>query len=268
MNLVSIKPGWRRLAAMVALGLASLHPSPASAQFAEANGFRAYHDRVFFTSNWELWRTDGTRRGTRSLGSTFRTWVPAEGHLFFELGFSLFGVRDELKTVEQLTGDEVIIDLGFPGFRGYTWDPERRILYFVATSPGFGRQIWRSDGTTGGTFPATRLSQASYPPNQLCVLHGVLFFTAADSDVPTSSALWRSEGTPESTEVVLPGIVMRQPQVLGDHFVFLGFGPQGGGRLWSSDGTPGGTAPISSLPDAEYFNDILASRAIGRRALY
>ena len=260
----------RVFVAAVAFGLAWFRASPISAQTGEPAAFRAYHDQVFFSSNNELWRTDGTRKGTQPLGSEFRTWVRAEGHLFFELGVTLFGVRDDLHTVEQLTGDNVIVDLGFAGFRRSAWDAEHRILYFVARTPGLGWQIWRSDGTKRGTIAATRLPQSGYLPTQLCVFHGALFFNAANAPTgsPASSALWRSLGTPQSTQVVLSGMVVHQPQVLDDRFVFLGFGPLGGGRIWTSDGTSGGTAPVSSLPDAEYFTNIVASRTIGDRALY
>src|SRR6187399_3065262 len=56
MRFPSVGSRSRVFVAAVAFGLAWFRASPISAQTGEPAAFRAYHDRVFFSSNNELWR--------------------------------------------------------------------------------------------------------------------------------------------------------------------------------------------------------------------
>ena len=69
-------------------------------------------------------------------------------------------------------------------------------IYFAARDPFNGEELWRSDGTAGGTalvsdiFPGIRDSGIG----NLTLMNGVLFFTASGGGA-SSNGLWRSDGT-------------------------------------------------------------------------
>ncbi len=72
-------------------------------------------------------------------------------------------------------------------------------FYFNAYSNQYGNELWKSDGTTGGTVllkdinPGTNNSS----PQKLTVASGTLFFVADDG--VHGAELWRSDGTPGGT---------------------------------------------------------------------
>ncbi|MCS7016738.1 MAG: hypothetical protein NZM42_11555 [Gemmatales bacterium] len=77
-------------------------------------------------------------------------------------------------------------------------------VYFVANSPSQGWQLWRSDGTSSGTFlvrvigPGTTASRPRYLTN----VNGTLFFVANDG---SGDRIWRSQGDAAST-VPIPAL--------------------------------------------------------------
>lgn len=106
----------------------------------------------------ELWKTDGTIPGT-----TLVKDINPNGN-------GLFG---------YYTDD---INIKFQSIN--------TILYFVASSTGnggSGNQLWRSDGTTAGTYMLKSIStNSSDQPDYLTNLNGTLFFRCAGD-------LWKSE---------------------------------------------------------------------------
>ena len=81
-------------------------------------------------------------------------------------------------------------------------------VYFAASDPLHGNELWRSDGTVAGTslvFDICAGSCSSAPTN-LTVMSGSLYFTAYDN--ATGVELWRSDGMAGGTALVsdiLPG---------------------------------------------------------------
>src|ERR1044071_2635801 len=59
-----------------------------------------------------------------------------------------------------------------------------------------GRQLWKSDGTPGGTIP---LTATSLGPSALANAGGTLFF---QNVVGLDGELWKSDGTPGGTGIV------------------------------------------------------------------
>jgi uncharacterized repeat protein (TIGR01451 family) len=74
------------------------------------------------------------------------------------------------------------------------------ILFFEAGAFETGRELWRSDGTEGGTFLVQdiTLGQENSDIQNLTNVNGTLFFTNADVPDPTQATLnydlWRSDG--------------------------------------------------------------------------
>ncbi|RKH22163.1 HYR domain-containing protein [Corallococcus sp. CA041A] len=162
----------------------------------------------------ELWVTDGTSAGTRSVQEEL---LPA-------------GAR---------------ID---PGSLRAT--PHR--LFFIATSAETGRELWTSDGTREGTYVTRELNPgpihgiASQTP--VFVFGDSVLFAPAD----TQADLWRSDGTAEGTvpiKDIYPGFARANAggfARVGDT-VFFAAENELGFELWRTDGTEAGTTLVRDI---------------------
>ena len=93
------------------------------------------------TSGTELWRTDGTPAGTSRVLDINTSVNPTTG--------------------AALSSDPRLFVAGEPG-----------VAYFTATTPDFGRELWRTDGTAAGTQRITDLN----PGNKDTFTTGSLLF--------------------------------------------------------------------------------------------
>lgn len=136
--------------------------------------------------------------------------------------------------------------------------------YFTASSETTGIELWKTDGTTGGTtlvkdiFPGFESGR----PRQLTNVGGTLFFQGWDG--VNGVELWKSDGTDVGTVMVKdirPGDASSFPSNLTSFNGQLYFEANDGvhrRELWQSDGTEAGTqlvidiAPAggSSIPDS------------------
>jgi ELWxxDGT repeat protein len=130
-------------------------------------------------------------------------------------------------------------------------------LYFTAKSPGNGRELWKTDGTTAGTKMVHDIyarSGASSNPKDLVAYGGVLYFTADDGE--TGRELWRTDGTVAGTKMVRDiqvGAASSNPTeltVAGNKLFFAATRALGGREIWSSDGTYNGTQMLRDIAEA------------------
>ncbi len=139
--------------------------------------------------------------------------------------------------------------------------------FFSAADPVHGHSLWKTDGTPAGTV----LVKDFYPgsgggvqPRELTALEGVLLCIADDSI--HGGELWRSDGTPQGTWMVRdinPGnqgrpIYMDPPVNLTYFRGRVYFSARDGihGReLWSTDGTPAGTALVKDIRPGNNYSD-------------
>lgn len=217
-----------------------------------------------------LWRSDGTAFGTYALSDvTIQTqnWTSASG--FAILGATLLfwaddndGLYDPTLWISDGTpgGTHELLSLPDP----YYFATGQDAVYFF-THPGGARELWRSDGTVGGTTQVPLdpgLSVWFMAPGRVVMLDGELYFTA--SDAIHGLELWRTDGSaPMLVADVRPGSAGGlEPDdfeeevwngdgplltALSDRVLFFANDGVHGRELWSTDGTPGGTALVADL---------------------
>ncbi|RKG51566.1 HYR domain-containing protein [Corallococcus sp. AB011P] len=178
----------------------------------------------------ELWVTDGTPQGTRSL----QEWLPPS------------------TSIDPLS---------------LRATPHR--LFFTARTPGTGFQLWTSDGTREGThltreLPPGRISGVGYQSPIIPFGDGVLFTVLGTGGVPEE--LWKSDGS-EAGTVRVKDLAADSAYVtsggfarLGDTVFFSASGPAGE-ELWRTDGTEAGTLMVRDLnpgPGSAFPRDLTA----------
>lgn len=154
----------------------------------------------------ELWISDGTQEGSRlfadliqgSGGSNPENLFLFNNELFFTAK-NLSGRRELYKTDGTEAG---IVKLGYQsGYLTPEFVAYNNLLIYVWDSSAVGQELWRSDGTPGGTY----LLKDIYPgskdsnPENLLVVNGILYFTANGG---TGRELWKTDGTESGTVMV------------------------------------------------------------------
>lgn len=125
--------------------------------------------------------------------------------------------------------------------------------YFAATDPTYGTELWRTDGTPGGTFLVADIwpGTSSSSPAEIVVAGDRLFFVASDS--AAGRELWTSDGTTAGTRLVkdiYPGPSSSIPASLtpvGNDIFLKACVTAHGCELWKSDGTVAGTTMMKDI---------------------
>lgn len=134
-------------------------------------------------------------------------------------------------------------------------------VYFVANDGVHGYELWKSDGTTGGTVLVEDIlpGAGSSSPQNLVAVDDLLFFTASSSEYALGQ-LWRSDGTPGGTFPLtdFSGGSLGQSLAMGGLLYFTrstqtSESPPWGGspattataELWRSNGTAVGTILVT-----------------------
>ncbi|HEV3079098.1 MAG TPA: ELWxxDGT repeat protein, partial [Gemmataceae bacterium] len=115
--------------------------------------------------------------------------------------------------------------------------------YFSANDGVHGSELWKSDGTAGGTGI---VSSSAVGPTNLTNVNGTLFFTAYDTI--HGSELWKSDGTAGGTGIVSSSAFRptNLTNVNGTLF-FAADDDVNGIELWKSDGTAAGTTMVRDI---------------------
>ena len=191
----------------------------------------------------ELWVTDGTGRGTQRL---FRT-TEDDGvshvsilldRIFFvaETGGDpwLFATDQALSQIDRLT---MLADSTLPVRPVALGD----VALFSLPKFFSRRELWRSDGTPGGTFPVTQIGQTgqSSLSGQIVPAGDAVRFVAYDGE---SSGIWTSRGTAGTTTKLTDPIGYAERLVPLGPLTLLDVH----GSLCRSDGTTAGTFVLTS----------------------
>ena len=216
----------------------------------------------FCCTREELWRTDGTRAGTRRVAA----FPPQSGVFVIDwIGYLvelpprlLFFETEELWSSDGSPEGTQRVAAGFYPFGGSHGVYSRGIgaptvfngrLWFAAIPGSLDhRELWVTDGTPSGTQRASDLSVGtSYSPSTLAVMGGQLYFLAVDD--AQAGGLFRTAGgtqpltAPERVKTLTTGLGASmgwagELVVAGDALVF---DLDSSRELWWSDGTPEGT---------------------------
>ena len=162
------------------------------------------------------------------------------GQLYFVLNTSLWRTGGTLASTVEV-------------FRSTTFKPfdltaAGNLLYFRTNHFGVENLLWRSDGTTAGTFPI-----GPVPWYGMTAVGARLVYLRPDP--ATGLEPWVSDGTAAGTHIlkdVCPGPCSGIEgdggfTVVGQTLYFRGTEPSTGAELWRSDGTPGGTSIVTDL---------------------
>ncbi len=165
----------------------------------------------------ELWKSDGTVKGTKQLAD---------------------------------------IHVGTKGSYPRDFQVFNNALYFSASDGDHGRQLWKTDGTTAGTVRISDMQNGGKGSvEQLTVLKNNLFFVAEDS--AHGRELWKTDGTRSGTALVkdiYPGTTTSGIHTLfvgGENLYFFANDGTHGRELWTSNGSGSAQLIADLYPGAE-----------------
>jgi ELWxxDGT repeat protein len=266
-----------------------IYPGAASAFYQDDGTELAYaNGLVFFMASdgvtgYELWKSDGTAAGTRCVKDA----VPGENgayplflkgvgnHLYFTAYDAEYGL-ELWKSDGTAAGTFMLKDIS-PEFHndgdGELEDtyPEHFVavngtLFFTASTPTHGKELWKSDGTATGTVQVKDIKPGSRgsigdgdtypyetPAPLLTPVNGTLFLVAEDDK--SGFELWRSDGTAPGT-VNLTDLHQLTRDGFDDNgsiagknnrVYFTASDGAHGTELWKSDGTAANTVLVKDI---------------------
>ena len=247
-----------------------------------ASGPQGVYFAGFGPSGPELWRSDGTDPGTvlvRDLAtvSSYPDRLTALGArvVFTTLlepsrfsAWSSDGTEPGTVELGSVCPGSCWPDYGSVGL-GRFFEPLDDAVLFSGMTDASGHELWRSDGTPGGTSVLVDGSPGSGSslPRELTLAGDRVFYTAYQA--ATGQELWSTDGTAAGTALVRdmrPGPVGSGPRALtavGDRVFFTAEDGVIGTELWTSDGTSAGTAPVGDLHPQDQGASIVEAVASG-----
>ena len=262
-----------------------------NAVLAEYDGpshFTAVGSSVFFTARdaehgRELWRTDGTARGTRLVRNIAADSVDGPLH---SRPRGLAAVGDQLLFIawdeahgEELwrsdgteTGTALVRDIG-PGTDGGLFaSAELAVtegIAVFAAGDAYGYEPWRSDGSEVGTYRLADLSAGAFSsmlsPGRLAMpvlaVDGEVFLWA-HGGAAAGFGVWRTDGSapPQLVGALPPGALHVRPVAAGAAAYFA-WSDVAGPAIWRADAA--GTAFARVIPRAPLGSPIGGFLAVG-----
>ncbi len=210
----------------------------------------------------ELWRSDGTERGTTIVSDINPGEGGSDPSELTDVGGTLFFVADDRTHGKELwksdgttLGTALVKDI-WPGQRSShprSLTNLNGTLVLAASDGTYQGDLWRSDGTAAGTFQIDFCPGDFYPcgsdPSEFEVVNDTLFFLEPHPFYiyePRVFRLWKSDGTAEGTVRVSP-YGGRELTAVGGLLFFSARDESHGRELWRSDGTTNGTAMVKDI---------------------
>ncbi len=218
--------------------------------YANPGWLTAFNGRLYFTANdgnrAALWQTDGTTVGTTTISAPDNgdnaAGMIVVGSKMFYIGTDTIHTGRDLFVTDGTTAGTQFLDAVFPtAMMGVG-----NTLFFTAYDATNGSELWKSDGTVGGTVRVTDTGYANNStPSQFTIVNGKIFFSADDG--VHGSELFVSDGV--NTNLVAdinPGAASSGPSALtvADNKLFFAAVDPAGTGMWVSDGTGMGTTRL------------------------
>jgi len=187
-------------------------------------------DTVYFTAINGLYRTDGTASGTTTVLTLDADGNPpifdpsfpfALGNAVFVFAYRPNGDEGSVPALFRIDAGQPVLLASAGRANSFDFDPQVTLLggavFFRATDPDHGTELWRTDGTPQGTRLVADLvpGPGSSDPQGLTVAGGRLYFSAWDTY--HGRELWTSDGTAAGTRLagdVAPGAFSSAPRLL------------------------------------------------------
>jgi len=146
------------------------------------------------------------------------------------------------------------------------------VAYFEACQATTGCDLWRSDGTTAGSWRVKDLgvgTGASVAGSGFVEMGGALYFATEDF---FTHSLWKTDGSEAGTVVVkdfsrVTGSNYIDLAAVGDT-LFLATTDANGRELWKSDGTTAGTVLVKETLQVPFGSNLLPLGAAGSTLLF
>ena len=256
-----------------------INPGTSSAQI---NDLLVFNNQIVMMADdgtWgaELWKSDGTAIGTSRIKDIYTGSSPAYPAAFVEMNGEVFFRADHAaygfelwKTDGTFGGTSIVLDAD-PGTDDGVYTSidfeivESNNKLFLPLNDGvYGRELWVSDGTGGGTIRLLDTYVGTIgtipgagDPKQMTPFGNGILFTTYDYDLNTGTGLgrelWRSNGTVGSTAMVKdihPNAGSSNPDnilVVGSMALFSATDGTNGDELWKTDGTTAGTSMLKDI---------------------
>jgi ELWxxDGT repeat protein len=241
--------------------LKDIYPNAGSSNPAN---FIIYNNIVYFTASdgatgIELWRTDGTTAGTRLVQDLYIAQNSADPAELTVCGGKLFFSANSAYGRELFVTDGTTISLTKDIYIAQNSSGPVNLcavgstLYFSALEYGYGRELWKSNGTEAGTVRVKDIN-ATYgfgsDPQYLTNVNGLLYFSANDG--VKGRELWRSNGTEAGTILIRDqnnGSASSNPawlKAFGNAVVYVATAT-GNSRYLFSYGTTGGQSSVEPV---------------------
>lgn len=229
----------------------------------------------------ELWATDGTDAGTRMVKDIYPGGIssaPDDGFVLFNnrIYFSAATPdhgREIWSSDGTQTGTVMVKDIvagtGSSNLRGtYKVKLAGNFIYFVCSTPLEGEELWRTDGTAGGTLLLKDIKTAtlSSSPVPLEAYNGKLIFNA--DDLIHGREPWITDGTPSGTVMIkdiATGPMSSSPEnfiAFNNNLLFVATDLEHGQELWKTNGTEAGTALVKDIQPGDWGSAPLLVNAV------
>ncbi|MFK7740629.1 MAG: hypothetical protein AB8H80_09925 [Planctomycetota bacterium] len=238
--------------AMQPINIESLHPTFRATLDVPA----ALGDAVVFTAHTaatgrEPWITDGTLAGTRPIAelnpgtgagtiSGYATW---RGRSYF-VGSQPGSGPEPWMTDGTAAGTTQLLETapGTSGTSSLQWHAAGELLFFASMSEN---EIWRTDGSAGGTFGIGLLSAGFVAPRQLQSIGDRLAAIASSAGIGRVLLL---DGTGQGIQALpQPTSAVSLLALSDDRILIVSLSAGSNGHeLWTSDGTAVGTQFLSA----------------------
>ncbi len=250
------------------------------AEMVPMNGF-VYFTAATAAEGRELWRTDGSPGGTtlvKDIVTGTDSSNSIDNYQLFNAGtYLLFAAKTASSGIELWRSDGsgpgtvLLKDINTGNTGADSSNPAffyrfNSLVLFIATDAPSGREVWKTDGTPGGTMllkdinigPGSSTEFELFPGVSFPVFKGFHTFNSnayfGAFDGTSTGQVWKTDGNPLNTSLlkdIVPGMLTSTVFVSGavnvpGKFIFS-VSDGSSSDLWESNGTPAGTALFMSF---------------------